>query len=393
MLSMLEARALVVGQVAALRTPAEEVALDAAVGRVLAADVTADRDQPPFDRSTRDGFAVRAADRGARRVIGELAAGATFDREVMAGECVEIMTGAGLPAGADAVVMVEHVRREGDTITFDRDVATGENVVATGSEARHGAVVLSRGARVDPAVVGLLASVGRARVAVHARPRVAIVGTGDELVEVDEVPSRAQIRNSNSWSLAAQVARAGGVAVRMPIARDDQAALRAIVERALSEADILVLSGGVSMGKYDFVEGVLGALGAKLHFDAVAIRPGKPAVFGIVRGKPFFGLPGNPLSTTLTFELFARPAIELIGGAQAAPWRTTLARLATAYRSRPLPLMVFAPSRFTGDGSVEVLPSQGSGDLVALARADVWAIFAPDTTHAEAGALVEILPR
>ncbi len=381
----------------------ENVPLDEALGRVLAEDVTADRDQPPFDRVTRDGFAVRAADvAGAGNapvrlaVIGETLPGTASSHQTGPGECVEIMTGAALPPGADSVVMVEHTERDGRGVLVRRPVSPGENVVARGSELGAGALAFSARSRLDPSAVALLASLGCARPEVFARPRVAVIATGDELVEIEETPQPAQIRNSNRHSLAAQIARAGGVPVAAPIGRDDPAALRAAVLRALTDADLLLLSGGVSAGKYDFVESVLTDLGGSIVFDGVQIRPGRPLVFGRVRGKPFFGLPGNPLSTAVTFDLFARVAIDLLGGARPRPLRFSWARLAAAYEQRPLPLVALVPARFEGEGpETAVLPlsSQGSGDVAAMARADCWLVVEPGAPPLPAGSMVPVLPK
>lgn len=402
-----EARQLVLREITALhRTPApERVSLDEALGRILAEDVAADRDQPPFPRVTRDGFAVRAADVAgagadapvALAVIGEAPPGRPFPGAVGPRQCVEIMTGAALPEGADAVVMVEYTDRPAPgSVAIRRPVAAGENVVARGSELGAGAVAFPARRVLDPSALGLLASVGCARPAVFARPRVAIVTTGDELVELDQTPRPTEIRNSNRHSLAAQIARAGGTPRPAPIARDDRQALRQAIEAALADTDLLLLSGGVSMGKYDFVEEVLAALGGRVVFDGVAIRPGKPLVFGQVRGVPFFGLPGNPLSTIVTFELFVRPALALLAGADAAPLHFTQAPLAADYSQRAAPLTVFVPARLEESGrvtAVRPLPSQGSGDLAAMARADCLMVLPPGTQGLSAGTAVQLLPK
>jgi molybdopterin molybdotransferase len=231
---------------------------------------------------------------------------------------------------------------------------------------------------------------------VFARPRVAIVTTGDELVELGETPRPTEIRNSNRHSLAAQLARAGATPRPAPIARDDRQALRAAIEEALAGADLLLLSGGVSMGKYDFVEDVLAALGGRVVFDGVAIRPGKPLVFGRVRGVPFFGLPGNPLSTMVTFELFVRPALDLLGGADAAPLHFTHAPLAEDYSQRAVPLTVFVPARLEELDrvtAVRPVPSQGSGDLAAMARADCLMVLEPGAAALPARTSVRLLPK
>jgi molybdopterin molybdotransferase len=420
-LSLPDARAAVFREVAPLAASlrrTEVVALGEAAGRVLGADVRADRDQPPFDRSTRDGFAVRAADvAGASterpavvRRVGEVAAGAAFSGRVEGGACVEIMTGAPLPPGTDAVVMVEHTERAGDDIQVRRPVVAGENIVPRGSELPAGALACAAGAPLDPATVGLLASLGVARPTVVVRPGVAVLATGDELVPVESTPLPAQIRDSNRHTLAAQIARAGGQPLPQPIAKDDPGVIRAALARATAGADLLLVSGGVSMGKYDYVEGALAELGARVVFDGVDIRPGKPLVFGTIaapgedgpRRIPFFGLPGNPLSTLVTFELFVRPAIGLLlGRPEPAALATTGARLAVNYAQRKLPLTVFVPAAFVpGDGTAAVplaavkpVPSQGSGDLRSMAAADALMIVEPGTTDLAAGTLVAVLPK
>jgi molybdopterin molybdotransferase len=408
-LSFAEARATVIDEVGrsvgALAT--EVVPLAEASGRVLAEDVRADRDQPPFHRSTRDGFAVRAADvAGADdapvtlAVVGEVPAGATFAGSVGPGTCVEIMTGAPLPAGADAVLMVEHTARSArGELSCKRAVVPGENVVPRGSELVMGAVAFAAGRRLDPAAIGLLASLGCARPLVRPRPRVAVLATGDELCAVDEQPSPSQIRDSNRHALSAQIVRAGGVPVILPIARDRPDALSALMERATAASDLVLVTGGVSAGKYDFVEEVLAKLGGRVTFDSVDIRPGKPLVFGALGGRPFFGLPGNPLSTYVTFELFVRPAMDLLGGlAQPEPLRFAAGRLAVDYVQRQLPLTVFLPAAVAGSDGVapplvRPLRSQGSGDLGALAAADALLVIEPGTTALPAGSLVPLLTK
>jgi molybdopterin molybdotransferase len=429
-LSLPEARAAVFREVALLAAALrrqEQVSLAEAAGRVLAVDVPADRDQPPFDRSTRDGFAVRAADvagasperPAAVRRVGEVAAGAAFSGRVEGGACVEIMTGAPLPPGTDAVVMVEYTERAGDDIQVRRSVVAGENIVPRGSELRAGALACPAGAPLDPATVGLLASLGVARPQVVARPRVAVLATGDELVPVESTPAPAQIRDSNRHTLAAQIVRAGGQPLPQPIVRDDPGAIRAALAQAVAGADLLLVSGGVSMGKYDFVEGALAELGARVVFDGVDIRPGKPLVFGTIGGQeqgegqgqrdarriPFFGLPGNPLSTLVTFELFVRPAIGLLLGRPESPSLVAHgARLAVDYAQRKLPLTVFVPAAFVASDdaparamvplrAVKPVPSQGSGDLRSMAAADALMIVEAGTTDLPAGSLVAVLPK
>jgi molybdopterin molybdotransferase len=288
--------------------------------------------------------------------------------------------------------MVEHVSREGDRVTLSRPAAAGDHFVPAGGELAAGALALGRGVRIGPGDVALLASVGKARLAVGARPRVAILATGDELVEAGETPGPTQIRNSNGPMLAAQVRRAGGAPLLLPRAPDREPALRALVTRALAESDLAVFSGGVSMGRYDLLEGVLAGLGARVEWDGVAIRPGKPALFGVVGDRPFFGLPGNPLSSLVTFELFARPAIELATGLEAPRLDLVLVRLARPHRQPGLPLTVFTPARRVEDAA-EPLPSQGSGDLTALVRADGFIVTEPGVNELPEGTLVPFLPR
>ncbi|MBI3665098.1 MAG: molybdopterin molybdotransferase MoeA [Acidobacteria bacterium] len=372
----------------------EAVPLAQAQGRIAVEAVAADRDYPPFDRATRDGYAVRARETpGSLRVMGQVRAGAEFSGELRPGEAVEIMTGAPVPAGADAVVMVEHTRCEGETVVLERRVREGENVVPRGSEAQAGQAALAPGRRLRYPEVALLASFGHSAVRVYRRPRVSILSTGDEVVEIADTPLPYQIRNSNAHSLAAQVTRAGGEPILLPIAPDELASTTGLVERGL-EADLLLLSGGVSMGKYDLVERVLADLGAQFFFDGVLIQPGKPLVFGRAREKFFFGLPGNPLSTMVTFEVFARAALELLGGAAEAPLRFTHARLASDFRHRP-GLTRFLPAMLSGAGDAAVLNPvkwQGSGDVVALTRSNCLLVASANREEWKAGEWMPVLP-
>jgi molybdopterin molybdotransferase len=388
-----QARACVLREVSAGRgsLPTEQIPSLEAAGRVLAEEITADRDYPPFARSARDGFAVRASDLpGELHVIGEVRAGEVFRGLVGPGRAVEIMTGAPLPEGADAVVMVEHTERAGDRIKVARSLQSGENFNAQGIEARHGSVVLSPGRRLGFAEIALLAMVGRECTSVYRRPSVAILPTGDEIVEAGQQPESFQIRNSNAWSMAVQVARAGGDPLILPIARDNYESTRQLIEQGL-DADLLLLSGGVSAGKYDIVERVLADLGAKFFFDRVLVQPGQPLVFGTVRERFFFGLPGNPASTMVTFEVFARAAVELLGGAQEAPLRLLQAQLSKDLRQKP-GLTRFLPAQVSADGStVAPEPWQGSGDVNSLARANAFLVTEPDRESWEAGEMIRVL--
>ncbi len=376
----------------------EEVELAQALGRVLADQVVADRDYPPFHRATRDGFAVRAADVAAvpttLDIIGEIKAGDTFTGTIAPGQCVQIMTGAAVPPGADAVVMIEHTKPSRSRVVIERGPEPGQNFVPRGSEAKARQVLLAPGARLGYAELALLAQVGRTRVSVFRRPRVAILSTGDEVVAVEQTPGPFQIRNSNSVSLAAQVGLSGAEAVRLGNAPDRIDELRALIGRGLAE-DILVLSGGVSMGKYDLVEVVLRELGAEFFFDAVAIRPGRPAVFGTCRDTFVFGLPGNPVSTIVTFELFVLPAIDLLSGTAPRPLPLFKAKLDRAVRQKAA-LTHFLPAQLTWSDSepcVRELPWQGSGDIVALAQANCFLVVPATKLEIAAGEWVDVLPR
>lgn len=363
----------------------ETVALAEAAGRVLAEKITADRDYPPFPRSARDGFALRAADLpGELRLIGEVRAGEAFTGPVAAGQAVEIMTGAPVPDGADAVVMVEHTQRSGDRVKIERAIQAGENFNPRGVEAHGGDVVLSAGVRIGYSETALLATVGRTSLLVYRRPKVAIVSTGDEIVEVGETPGAHQIRNSNAASLAVQVCRAGGRPEILGIARDNYESTRAHVRQGL-ETDLLLLSGGVSAGKYDLVEKVLAEFGAEFFFDRVMIQPGQPLVFGKAQGKFFFGLPGNPGSTMITFETIARAALEKTQGLREPALPLLRARLTRPFRQKP-GLTRFLPARLSPDGAtIEPGVSHGSGDVAALARCNAFLVTDPERSEWAAG--------
>ena len=389
------ARDCVLKQVAAARPVpgVEEVPLLEAAGRVLAERITADRDYPPVARSVRDGFAVRAADLpGDLRVIGEVRAGDSFTGDVQPGEAVEIMTGAPLPRGADCVVMVEHVKVAGDRVNVPRTLEQGENVSAQGCEARLDDVLLEPGRRLGFAEIALLATVGHPRVFVFRKPEVAILATGDEIVEVNLTPLPYQVRNSNAQALAVQVLRAGGCPQVLPIAPDLYAGTRELVEHGL-KFDLLLLSGGVSAGKYDLVERVLADLGAQFFFDRVLIQPGQPLVFGKAQGKFFFGLPGNPASTMVTFEIFARAALELLGGQAEPMLPLPWSRLTRDFRQKT-GLTRFLPANLSADGSqVTPLRWQGSGDVPAVARANAFVVTEPERESWAAGDLIRVLIR
>lgn len=373
--------------------PVETIVLNEAPGRVLAADVLADRNYPPLPRSIRDGFAVHAQGfTGRAKVIGEVRAGSRFSGHVGSGEAVEIMTGAPVPEGADAVVMVEHVLREGGHIRTDREVTSGDFIVPAGAESQVSAVVVERGTRLTFAHVAALASVGAHTLTVYRRPQVAILATGDELLAIHEKPEPHQIRNSNSWTLAAQVERAGGNPLVLPVAPDEYDATRSLIEQGLN-SDLLLLSGGVSAGKYDIVEQVLSDLGAEFFFDRVLIQPGQPVVFGRAKETFFFGLPGNPASTMVTFETLARAALDLICGCTEARLPLLFARLRSQFHHKA-GLTRFLPAFLEPCGrDVSPLPWQGSGDVFALARSNAFLVARQEREVWAAGDLIEVMPR
>lgn len=397
-----EARHVVEGQAAQVRPRIREnVELLASIGRVLAEPVAADRDFPPFRRAMRDGYALRAAELASLpatlTVIGEIKAGASpesLPREVGAGQAAAIMTGAPAPDGADAVVMVEYTSLSGQRVTVTRGIASGDNIVAPGSEARKGQVLLHHGTRMDYGAIALAASVGLQSVPVFRRPEVAILSTGDEIVEIGERPGPHQIRNSNSYSLAAQVQEAGGVPKMLGIARDEAAHLRGLIERGLKH-DLLLLTGGVSMGRYDLVEQVLAELGAEFFFTGAQIQPGRPVVFGRVQERYFFGLPGNPISTMVTFELFARPMLEALAGMAARELSFVHARLKSEIKTKT-GLKRFLPALLSGEfeqAEVELAGWHGSGDVAAMARSNCYIVIPPDREKIAAGEWVAILMR
>lgn len=362
---------------------AESVPLLDALGRVLAVDVISDIDVSPFDNSAMDGYALRHADiAGAGpdspvtlRVVEHIPAGRAPERLVGPGEASRIMTGAPVPQGADAVVMVERTRAgenaggTGGTVEVLTTAKLGENIRGRAEEVHAGEAVLLAGESVGPAAIGLAASVGHAELMVRKRPRVAIVSTGDELVSVTEKPGPGQIRNSNSYSLAAQVVQAGGEPHVLGVARDTEESTRALLERA-PEFDLMVTTGGVSMGDFDVVKKVLEELG-ELDFWRVAMRPGAPQTFGTIGGTPFFGLPGNPTSTMVGFELFVRPALRRMAGFTALSRPRVVARLTHDVRKKA-DRRYFLRSRLThsADGAYEVAAAgnQSSALLTAMHR-------------------------
>lgn len=387
------ARNLVIEKVLASRSlpETEQISISESSGRVLAEAAKADRDYPPLDRSVRDGFALFSASLpGTLKVVGEVQAGRVFTGEVGPGEAVEIMTGAPIPAGADQVVMVEHAELDAGEIRTARPPVPGEFINKRGCEVTAGAEVLRAGTRLNYSSIAMLATIGKSIVQVFKRPRVAILATGDEIVGIDSNPQPHQIRNSNSYSIAAQVSRTGGIPHILPVAPDNLELTRQLIEQAL-DYDMLLLSGGVSAGKYDFVEPVLAELGAEFFFEGVLIQPGKPLVFGKVRDRFFFGLPGNPASTMVTFELFARPAVEILGGQCEAFLPLVEAQLTVPFQHKT-GLTRFLPAKLSNGGcSITPIAWQGSGDVASLSRANCFLVADANRPFWQAGDSIEVL--
>lgn len=388
-----EARRIVIETVrrVAKRTATEMVETAAAHGRVLAAAVRADRDYPTLRRSLRDGFAVKAAKvPGRLRIRGEVRAGEQEQSALEDGEALEIMTGAPVPAGADAVVMVEHTTREGAEVRIERAAEVGQFINERGAEAQNGAVLIAAGTRLDASHVATLAMTGHYQVEVAARPAVAILATGDEIVNLDEQPAPHQIRNSNSYMLAALVNASGGRATVLPVARDTREALRPLLDEGLRQ-EMLLVSGGVSAGKYDLVKPALRDLGVQFHFERVRVQPGQPTAFGMLGAKPVFGLPGNPGSSLITFQLFARAAVALLAGESEPLLPLLTARFEAPFRHK-LGLTRFLPAQLSEDGEhLRHIPWQGSSDVPALAKANAFLVADHDRESWDVGDAIRVM--
>ena len=379
------------------RMPAEAIPLESSLGRILRENIDADADYPRFDKAIRDGFAVRFEDVSSvpvtLEVRGESRAGQGAEVSVTSGTCCEIMTGAPLPDGANAVVMVEHTEPVPPRhVRILRAARQGEGLLRRAAELRQGERVFSEGKRIEMADIGTLASFGKAEVRVSRKPRVAILATGDELVEVRQNPDAGQIRNSNSYTLLGQVLAAGGEPVLLGIGRDNLEDLRTRIGLGLKH-DVLLVSGGVSMGKYDFVENVFAEYGVKVLFDSVAMKPGKPTVLG-TRGQTFvFGLPGNPVSTIVAFRIFVTPVIRsLLKAADHGPG-TLRARLEESAKCDPArTAIVPALVRFDGESyRIRTAPWKGSSDLAGLSRANAMVVIPKAEGSLKAGEWVDFL--
>ena len=396
MISISDATSLVLQHTTALSV--ESVNLSEALNRVLAEDIIADCDLPPFDRAQMDGYAVRAADVAnipARLgVVGESAAGSGWHKEMKTGEAVRIMTGAPVPVGADAVQQVELTRESDGEVEILERVDVGRSIVRRASEIRAGETVLRAGEEIYAAMIATLASFGYAQVKVGRRPRVAIMATGSELVDVDKQPGRDQIRDSNNYTLAAYAKLAGATVERLPLAVDDTRELKRQIAAAAERSDVLITSGGVSMGVYDFTKAALKELGAQIFFERVSLRPGKPTVFGRLGNTLVFGLPGNPVSVTVTFNLFARTALRAMQGAK-EPGLTEETAVLVRDLKGSIERESYLPAVLSTDGNgsllAEPLKWGGSSDFVSFARATALIDVPAGVNIIDAGSRVKVV--
>jgi molybdopterin molybdotransferase len=396
MISISEAIQIVIAQTAQLR--AEEIPIDLSRGRILAEDIVADTDLPPFDRAQMDGYAVRAADvvqvPARLRIVGESAAGAGWHHKMKEGEAVRIMTGAPVPAGADAVQQVELTREDAAQVEILEPVEPGRSIVKRAAEISSGETVLRTGEEINAAMIATLASFGYARVKAGARPKVAVMATGSELVDVHQKPGQDQIRDSNNYTIAAYAELSNALVERLPLAGDDTEELKRQISRAAEHADVLITSGGVSMGVYDFTKAALNELGAQIFFERVALRPGKPTVFARLGKTLVFGLPGNPVSVSVTFNLFVRTALRAMQGATETTLPVEHAILAgnlkgSVDRESYLP----ATLRTDETGMLLAAPLKwgGSSDFVSFARATALINLPAGAQPVAAGSVVRVV--
>lgn len=375
----------------------ERVPLRESVGRILAEDIVADMDLPPFDRSQMDGFAVIAADTEvparSLKIVGESAAGKGWNGSLAGGSTVRIMTGGRVPAGADAVLRLEHARETGNEVHISKAVNSGTSIVRRGAEVRSGTRIFGAGELIGTNMVAVLAAFGYKKVRVGKRPRISILGTGSEIVDYSRKPGRDQIRNSNSIMLDVLCRQIGAEPSVLPIVKDRITDLTAAIKEALGTTDMLIITGGVSVGKYDHTKTALTELGAEIFFDRIRLKPGKPTVFAKLAKMLIFGLPGNPVSAATAFQLLVGPALRLAQGARSVSldrgWGIALNSIkGTKERDSYLPCKVeYLPDGGIGVASVK---TQGSSDLVAFAAADCLA-FVPRGDHIDNGSIVNIL--
>jgi len=375
---------------------AEQVKLEQSLGRVLAEEVRANRDQPPYDISAMDGYALRSADLGnipaMLEIIEDIKAGDMPIKALASGQCARIMTGAPMPLGADAVIRVEDTEAKPDNrVQINQSVKPGNDIRRLGENMRNGEVVLSPGTAITPGVIGVLATVKRAQVQVYRRPRVAILSTGNELEGLDEPVDPNKIPNSNSYALMGQVQALGIEPVLLGIARDDPEELARYLKRGL-EYDVLLVSGGTSVGVHDYVRPTIEALGAQMLFWRVAMKPGHPVAFGKVGEKIIFGLPGNPVSSMVCFEEFVVPALRRMMGHARTHRRTIEARMTHNVKHQPGRTEFIRVLLAQGQGGYAATSTgaQGSGMLLSMARADGLAVVPADCNGLVAGSPVTV---
>lgn len=372
-----------------------------ALGRVLAEDVVADSDLPPFNRAQMDGYAVRAEDARSApvrlRIVGESAAGRGWHQQLEEGQAVRIMTGAPVPDGADSVQQVEltHELKDGTVVELLESVEPGKSIVQRGSEIKEGETVLNAGTTINAAMMAVLAAFGYAKVPVFRKPRLAVLATGTELVPVDQKPGQDQIRDSNNYSIGAYAQLAGAVVERLPVTGDESSLLQEQIREAAERCDVIVTSGGVSMGVYDVTKSALKELDAEIFFERVALRPGKPTVFArLPNGTLVFGLPGNPVSVSVTFNLFARAALLAMQGMAEPALKPETAALARSVKGTTK-RESYLPAQLTtnDDGQLIAFPLKwgGSSDFVAFAVATALVIVPANVTLVEAGSLVNVV--
>lgn len=376
----------------------EEIALQDSLNRILADDIFADTDLPPFNRSQMDGYAVRFEDVKAvparLKIVGESAAGSGWHDEMKSGEAVRIMTGAPVPKGADSVQKVEVTTEEDGFVFINESVKQGQNIVTRGKEITMGETVLRSGERINAQMIAPLASFGYGRVKVSRAPRVAILATGSELVSVDEKPAQDQIRDSNSFTLAAYSMLANAIVERLPLTDDNLESLKETIKRASENSDVLIMSGGVSVGVYDFTKLALHELGAEIFFEKVSLKPGKPTVFGRLNDTLVFGLPGNPVSVAVTFNLFARTALMLMQGANEVELKyknAILSHSAKGAKERETFLPATLATNEKGKLMAEPLKWGGSSDFVSFAKTTALINIPQGVKTVEAGDVVKIL--
>lgn len=368
----------------------ETVPLHCVLGRVLAQDVLADHDMPPFDKSAMDGYACRREDLGgALKVLETIAAGHLPQLAVAAGTCSRIMTGAIVPEGADCVFMVEQSEELPDgTVRFTGE-KTADNIARQGEDIQKGRVLLAAGTRMEPRHVAVLAGAGCAEPRVAVRPKVGVLATGSELVSVDQPVSGASIRETNGPQLVAQIEACGAEAVYYGIIEDDPAAIEAAIERAVSENEVVLISGGSSVGDFDFVPDLIAKNGREILFEKVAIKPGKPLVFACSDTAACFGMPGNPVATYVVMELFVKPFLQRSMGCVAEPLVVTQ-KLAQAVRRKKGGRRAYVPVEFCGKGQVRAIRYHGSAHIHALSGADGFIAFPEESLELAEGAEVDV---